>query len=127
LLVVKNALLKKAFNNAKADYSELEQVLAGPTSIMFSDMGNEPAKLIKDFRRTHAKPVFKAAYVQESIYIGEENFDALVNLKSKNELIADIIFLLQSPMRNVLSSLQSGSNIITGVLTTLAERDEKSE
>ena len=92
---------------------------------MLSNTNNAPAKLIKDFRaaeKNATKPVLKGAYVEESFYIGHENLDALVNIKSKNELIADVVALLQSPVQNVLSQIQSGSNTITGVLKTLEER-----
>lgn len=128
LTVVKNTLLKKAFDNvAEVDFSSMDEVLKGNTAVMFSDVANAPAKLIKDFTKKvkgvgNDKPRLKAAYVQESFYIGEQNLDALVNIKSKNELIADVIALLQSPPKNVISALQSSGQTIHGVLTTLAER-----
>ncbi|MDD2382272.1 MAG: 50S ribosomal protein L10, partial [Mariniphaga sp.] len=93
------------------------------TSVMFTSDGNVPAKLIKEFKRKHKKPILKAAYVEESVYVGEDQLDVLVALKSKNELIADVIALLQSPMQTVLSQLQSGGNIIHGVLDTLKEKE----
>ncbi len=124
LLVIKNSLLKKAFERCDKEVENLADVCKGNTSIMFSETGNSPAKLIKKFRKEgHEKPMLKGAYVEESVYLGEENLETLVNIKSKNELIADIVFLLKSPTQNVMSALKSGSNIITGVLKTLEERE----
>ena len=123
LIVVKNTLLKKALEKAEKDYSPLFEVLKDPSSIMLSDTANLPAKLIKEFRKSHEKPVLKAAFVEESVYVGDEQLDALASLKSREELIGDIILLLQSPMKNVLSALQSGNNILTGVLQTLSEKE----
>ena len=122
--VVKNTLLKKAMEASNVDYAELYDVLKGNTSIMFTDTANAPAKLIKEFRKKHDKPVFKAAHLDASFYIGEEYLDTLSDLKSKDELIAEIIALLQSPAKNVISSLQSGSNKLSGIVKTLAERSE---
>lgn len=124
LTVVKNTLLRKAMERTDKDLDELYDILKGPTSIMFSESGNAPAKLIKEFRRTSAKPILKGAYIEETTYIGDEQLDYLVALKSKNELVADIIGLLQSPVSNVMSALQSGSNTLTGVLKTLSEKSE---
>ena len=124
LQVVKNTLLKKALEKNKSNYEELYDVLKGNTSIMFTDTANAPAKLIKEFRKKHDKPVFKAAHLDASFYIGEEYLDTLSDLKSKDELIAEIIALLQSPAKNVISSLQSGSNKLSGIVKTLAERSE---
>ncbi len=125
LLIVKNTLLKRAFDNLDADYSELYDVLKGQTSLFLSDTGNAPAKLIKNFSRKNKKkkPLLKAAYVEESFYIGEEFLDTLVSIKSKDELIGEIIGLLQSPIKNVMSALQSGGTTIHGVLETLSERN----
>lgn len=123
LVVVKNTLLKRALEQSGIDFQELYPILKGTTSIMFTNTGNSPAKLIKEFRREHDKPVLKGAYVQESIYLGDNMIDALVSLKSKQELIADIILLLQSPAKNVISALQSGGNKIHGVLETLQKRE----
>ncbi len=123
LIVVKNTLLKKALEKAEKDYSPLFDVLKDPSSIMLSDTANLPAKLIMDFRKEHEKPVLKAAYVEESVYIGDEQLETLASLKSKEELIGDVILLLQSPMKNVMSALQSGNNILTGVLKTLSEKE----
>ena len=127
LVVVKNNLLKKALGNLQGDYSELDGALKGNTAVMFSQVANAPARLIKDFTKDAkkdqpAKPVFKAAYVQESFYVGAENLETLVNIKSKNELIADVIALLESPAKNVISALQSSGQTIHGLLKTLEER-----
>jgi large subunit ribosomal protein L10 len=121
--VVKNTLLKKALEKSGKQTQDLYPVLAYNTSIMFSEVGNSPAKLIKEFRKTHQKPVFKAAFVEESCYIGEEQLDNLINIKSKEELIGDIILMLQSPLMNVISSLQSGGQTLTGVLKTLSNKE----
>ena len=126
LEVVKNTLLIKAMEKSGMDYSELFPVIKGETAIMLSNINNAPAKLIKDFRaaeRSAAKPVLKGAYVEECFYVGEQHLDALVNIKSKHELIADVVALLQSPVKNVISQLQSAGNTITGVLKTLEERE----
>lgn len=127
LEVVKNTLLIKAMEKTGVDYSELFPAIKGETAIMLSEVNNAPAKLIKNFRTNEkniTKPVLKAAYVEESFYIGEEHLETLVNIKSKNELIADVMLLLQSPIKNVISALQSGQNTITGVLETLSKRAE---
>ena len=123
LTVVKNTLLKKAFEKSEKELDEVYPVLKQNTSIMFCDVANAPAKLIKEFRKKNEKPILKAAYVQESVYIGDEMLENLVNIKSKEELIGDIIMILQSPMNNVLSALQSGKNILAGVVKTLSERE----
>lgn len=122
LLVVKNTLLKKALDQLEGDYSALNPALKGNTAIMFSNDANGPAKLIKTFAAKTDIPKLKAAYVQEGFYVGAENLDLLVSIKSKNELIGDVIALLQSPAKNVISALQSGGQTIHGVLKTLAER-----
>ena len=125
LEVVKNTLLIKAMEKSGFDYSELFPVIKGETSIMLSNTNNAPAKLIKELRAANKnaeKPVLKGAYVEECFYVGEQHLDALVNIKSKNELIADVVALLQSPVKNVISQLQSGANSITGVLKTLEEK-----
>ncbi len=123
LVVVKNTLLRKALENSAKDATELYDVLKGNTSVMFTENGNTPAKLIKEFRKTHKKPVLKAAYVEESVYVGEDQLDVLVAVKSKNELIADVVALLQSPMKTVIGQLQSGGNTIHGVLETLKNKE----
>ncbi|HAX96604.1 MAG TPA: 50S ribosomal protein L10 [Prolixibacteraceae bacterium] len=122
LVVVKNTLLRKALEKSEKQAEGLYEILKGSTSVMFTDQGNVPAKLIKDFRKKHPKPLLKGAFVEESVYIGDDQLDALVAVKSKNELIADVVALLQSPIKTVLSQLQSGGNIIHGVLQTLEER-----
>lgn len=124
LVVVKNTLLKKALEKCeKADFSPLFDSLIGSTSIMFSEVGNIPAKLIKEFRKTKEKPVLKAAFVEESFYVGDNQLESLATLKSKNELIADVIALLQSPAKKVISQLQSAPNTLAGVVKTLSERE----
>jgi large subunit ribosomal protein L10 len=125
LVVVKNTLLKRALEQSEGNFDELYPVLKGTTSIMFTHSGNVPAKLIREFRRAHDKPVLKGAYVQESVYVGDNMLDALVSVKTKQELIGDIILLLQSPAKNVISALQSGGNKLHGVLETLSKKEEK--
>lgn len=122
LIVVKNTLLRKAMERTDKDFSALYGSLKGATSIMLSEVNNEPAKLIKEFRKTSAKPILKGAYVEEMAFIGDQNLDTLVSIKSKNELIADIILALKSPAINVVSALQSGGHKLSGVLKTLSER-----
>lgn len=124
LTVVKNTLLKKAMEQNDKDLEPLYDILKGPTSIMFAESGNAPAKLIKEFRKALEKPILKGAYIEEMTYVGDDQLDFLVALKSKNELIGDIIGLLQSPVNNVMSALQSGSNILSGVVKTLSEKAE---
>jgi large subunit ribosomal protein L10 len=123
LVVVKNTLLKRALEQSGINFEELYPVLKGTTSIMFANAGSSPAKLIREFRLKHDKPVLKGAYVQESIYLGDEMLDALVSVKTREELIGDIILLLQSPAKNVVSALQSGGNKIHGVLETLSKKE----
>ncbi len=125
LTVVKNTLLKQAMEKTDKDLEALYDVLKGPTSIMFAESANEPARVIKDFRKAkRTKPSLKGAYIEEMTYIGDDQLDFLVSLKSKNELIGEIIGLLQSPVTNVMSALQSGGNILSGVVKTLSERAE---
>ena len=124
LMVVKNALLHKALENLEGDYSELYPALKGSTSIHFSNTGNAPAKLLKKVAKKDATlPRFKAAYVEETIYIGENQLDTLASLKSKNELIADIVALLQSPAKNIISALTSGGSKISGIVETIANTE----
>lgn len=122
LVVVKNTLFKKALEQVEGDYSALNSALKGNTAVMFSNNANSPAKLIKSFSKETDVPKLKAAYVQEGFYVGAENLDILVSIKSKNELIADVIALLQSPAKNVISALSSSGQTIHGVLKTLGER-----
>ena len=119
LKVVKNTLLKKAFEKNETDFTELYNVLSGNTSIMQSEVANTAAKVIKEFRKKNDKPILKAAYLEEALYIGDENLSTLADLKSKEELIGDIITLLQSPAKNVISSLQSSGNKLAGIISTL--------
>jgi large subunit ribosomal protein L10 len=124
LVVVKNTLLKRALEQVGLECGELFPVLKGSTAVMFSNNGNTPAKMIKEFRRSHPKPLIKGAYIEESVYVGENLLDTLVALKSREELIGDIIMLLQSPAKNVISALQSGGSTIHGVLETLSKKEE---
>lgn len=123
LRVVKNTLLAKAMERVEGrDYGQLPEVFGGPTSILFAEVGNVPAKLIKEFRKKNDKPILKGAYIDEAIFIGDNQLDALESLKSREELLGEIIGLLQSPAKNVLSGLQSGGNKLAGILKTLEER-----
>jgi large subunit ribosomal protein L10 len=123
LIVVKNTLLERALEKSEKEYDELYDVLKNSTSIMFSEVGNSPAKLIKDFRKTLERPVLKAAFVEESVYIGDDQLDALSKIKSKEELLGELIVLLQSPAKNVVSALQSGGGTLAGVIKTLSEKE----
>ena len=122
MIVVKNALLHKAMQQMEKDYEGLYDVLKGSTALMLCETGNAPAKLIKNFRKTNDRPILKGAYIEECCYVGDDMLDALCNVKSKNDLIADVIALLQSPMKNVISGLQSGGHKLSGILETLSER-----
>ena len=124
LNVVKNTLLRKALEAAEGSYEEFYDLLKGNTSIMFSEVGNAPAKLIEEFRKTSNRPILKGAFIEEAIYIGDDKVKALTEIKSKEEVIADIIAILQSPAKNVLSALQSGGNTISGLVKALGERAE---
>ncbi|MCK9617878.1 MAG: 50S ribosomal protein L10 [Lentimicrobiaceae bacterium] len=124
LIVVKNSLLRKAMERSGKNFGNLYEVLKGATSIMLADAGNIPAKLIKEFRKESPKPILKGAYVEEMTYVGDDQVDSLINIKSKTELIADIVALLQSPAKNVISALQSGGQNISGILKTLSEKAE---
>lgn len=123
MVVVKNTLLHKAFEASEVDYEGLYSALTGNTAVLFSEVANTPAKLLKDYTK-QGIPALKAAYAEESIFVGAVKLDELAALKSKNELIADVVALLQSPAKNVVSALQSGANTIHGVLKTLGERPE---
>lgn len=122
LVVVKNTLLHKAMERSGKDFGNLYDVLKGHTSIMISEQGNIPAKLIKEFRKTSDKPLLKGAFVEEMTFVGDNQLEALMAIKTKNELIADVIALLNSPAKNVISALQSGGQKLSGVLKTLSER-----
>lgn len=123
LVVVKNTILRKALENSEKNSVELSDVLVNNTSIMFSNSGNVPAKLIKEFSKKNKKPVLKGAYVEQCAYLGADQLEALINVKSKEELLGAIIASLQSPIKNVMSALQSGGQTIVGVLKTLEERN----
>ena len=122
LSVVKNTLLAKAMEASDKDFGNLHEILKGNTSLMFSEFGNTPAKLIKDFRKKSERPILKGAYIEEAIYIGDDQIDALESIKSKEELIGEVITILQSPAKNIISALQSGGSNISGILKTLSER-----
>jgi large subunit ribosomal protein L10 len=120
--VAKNSLIQKAMEAAGGDYTQMFDVLKGSSSILFSKSATAPAKLIKQLRKKSDKPILKAAYIDSSIFIGDNQIDTLIALKSKEQLIGEIIGLLQSPAKNVISALQSGGNILAGVVKTLQER-----
>jgi len=122
--VVKNTLLHKAMEQSERAFDELYGTLKGNTSLMFAGAGNAPAKLIKDFRKKSKYPILKAAFIEEMTYVGDEQLDFLASIKSKDELIADVVALLQAPMNNVLSALKSGGNKLSGILETLSEKSE---
>lgn len=124
LMVVKNTLLHKALEKSDKDYSELYSALHGSTSVMFSNTGNAPAKLLKRVVKKNATlPALKAAYVEETVYLGADQLETLAHIKSKNELIADVVALLQSPAKNVVSALQSGGSKLHGLLETLSKKE----
>lgn len=124
MLCVKNTLLKKAFEASEKDFSGLYDLLHGETTLLLSNVGNAPAKVIKKFRdKKETLPLLKGAYVEESVYLGDEQLETLSAIKSKNELIADIVALLQSPAKNVISALQSGSTKLHGILETLSNKE----
>jgi large subunit ribosomal protein L10 len=122
LAVVKNTLLTKAMENSEKEFGELPETLKGNSSILLSETGNAPAKIIKEFRKKSDRPVLKGAYIEEAVYIGDDQLENLVNIKSKEELLGDIIGLLQSPAKNVISALQSGGQTLSGIVKTLSER-----
>jgi len=123
LSVVKNTLLSKAMDASEKDFGDLPSVLKGNTSVMYSETGNAPAKVIKNFRKKSEKPLLKGAFIEEAIYIGDEQLDMLVEIKSKEEVIGDIIGLLQSPAKNVISALKSGGGTLAGIIKTLSEKE----
>lgn len=121
--VVKNTLLKKAMDRTEdKDFGDLEGTLKGATSIMFAEIGNAPAKLIKDVRKKSDKPILKGAWIDESVYIGDDQLGALADIKSKEEMLGELIGLLQSPAKNVISGLKGAGGKIAGILKTLEER-----
>ncbi len=123
LAVVKNTLLKKAMDSTEKDFGELPEVLKGNTSLMISETSNAPAKVIKAFRKNSEKPILKGAFIEEAIYIGDDQLNTLTEIKSKEELIGDIIGLLQSPAKNVISALKSSGGTIAGIVKTLSEKE----
>ena len=122
--VAKNTLIKKAMEKTGVNYENLFEVLKGSSTILFAEGGSIPAKLIKEFRRKNEKPILKGAFIESSVYVGDNQLDTLSNLKTKNELIGDIITLLQSPAKNVVSALQSSGGKLAGIVKTLSERSE---
>ena len=121
--VVKNTLLRKAMERTEdRDYTELYDVLKGQTALLVGDVGNAPARVLKEFRKKHDMPLLKGAYVEQATYLGDNNLEALTNIKSKEELVADVIALLQSPMKNVVGALNSGGNTVSGLVKALQER-----
>ncbi|HTI60665.1 50S ribosomal protein L10 [Mucilaginibacter sp.] len=120
--VAKNTLIKKAMEASEGDFSPIFDVLKGSSTILFTRSATAPAKLIKQLRKTGEKPILKAAYIESAIFIGDNQLDTLINLKSKEQLIGEIIGLLQSPAKNVISGLQSGGNKLAGIVKTLQER-----
>ncbi|GAA3611118.1 50S ribosomal protein L10 [Flavivirga amylovorans] len=123
LAVVKNTLLEKAMEASDREFGELPTVLKGNTSVMYSETGNAPAKVIKAFRKKSERPLLKGAFIEEAIYIGDDQLDMLVDIKSKEELIGEIVTLLQSPAKNVISALKSGGGTIAGIIKTLSEKE----
>ena len=123
LSVVKNTLLERAMKNSGKDFGELKDLLKGNTSLMFSESGNGPAKIIKDFRKKSDKPILKGAFIEESVYVGDDQINNLVSIKSKEELIGEIISILQSPAKNLISALKSGGGKVSGILKSLSERN----
>tara|TARA_R110002096_G_scaffold187513_1_gene366948 strand:- start:592 stop:1113 length:522 start_codon:yes stop_codon:yes gene_type:complete len=123
LAVVKNTLLEKAMEASDRDFGDLPSVLKGNTSVMYSETGNAPAKVIKAFRKKSEKPLLKGAFIEEAVYIGDNQLDMLVDIKSKEELLGEIIGLLQSPAKNVISALKSSGGKLAGIIKTLSEKE----
>lgn len=123
MAVVKNTLLEKAMEASDKDFGQLPKTLIGNTSVMYSETGNAPAKVIKAFRKKSDRPLLKGAFIEEAIYIGDEQLDVLVDIKSREELIGDILGLLQSPAKNVISALKSSGGKLAGILKTLSEKE----
>ena len=123
LAVVKNTLLEKAMSASEREFGELPSTLKGNTSVMYSETGNAPAKVIKAFRKKSDKPLLKGAFIEETIYLGDDQLDMLVDIKSREELIGEIIGLLQSPAKNVVSALQSSGGKLSGILKTLSQKE----
>jgi len=123
LSVVKNTLLAKAMESSDKEFGELSEVLKGNTSLMLSETGNAPAKVIKEFRKKSERPLLKGAFIEEAVYVGDDQLDALVDIKSREELIGEIVGLLQSPAKNVISALKSGGGTLAGIVKTLSEKE----
>ncbi len=124
LVVIKNTLFIKALEKAGKSDDELTGVLSGSSAVMFTNVSKSPAQLIKEFRKTSDRPILKAAYVEENVYVGDDQLDALLNVKSRLELIADVVALLQSPAKNVISALQgSAGQKIAGIVKTLQDKN----
>lgn len=124
LSVVKNTLLSKAMESSDKDFGSLNEVLVGNTALMYSEVGNSPAKLIKQFRKKSERPFLKGASIEDSVYVGDDQVEFLANIKSREELIGEVITILQSPAKNVISALQSSGSTISGVLKTLSENNK---
>ncbi len=124
LSVVKNTLLEKAMLSSNKEFGELDKVLKGNTALMYSEIGNAPAKIIKEFRKKIEKPILKGASIEDAIYVGDEQLGFLASLKSKEELIGEVITILQSPVKNVISSLSSSGSTISGILKVLSEKNK---
>ncbi len=123
LTMVKNTLFKRALDKADGEFEDLYQVLKQNTSVMFANTANAPGRVIKDFLKDHDKPLLKGAFAAEGIYVGEDQLETLASLKSKEELLGDIVHLLQSPAQTVVSQLQSGGQTIAGLTKALAEKE----
>ncbi len=123
LAVVKNTLLEKAMEASDREFGDLPSILKGNTSVMYSETGNAPAKLIKAFRKKSEKPLLKGAFIEEAVYLGDDQLDMLVDIKSREELIGEIVGLLQSPAKNVISALKSSGGTLSGILKTLSQKE----
>ncbi len=123
LVVVKNTLLRKALEQSEKNFEDLYDVLKDSTSIMFSENGNVPARLIKEFRKKYERPLLKAAFVEQGFYFGDEQVESLSQLKTREELIGDIVLILQSPAKNIISSLKSGGGKLAGIVKTLSDKE----
>ena len=126
LAVMKNTFLEQAMTASDKDFGDLLETLKGNTSLMLSDVGNAPAKVIKDFRRKSDRPILKGAIIENDIYLGDEQLELLSSIKSKEEIIGEIVILLQSPARNIISALKSSSSKLSGIIQTLSNREEQS-
>ncbi len=126
LAVMKNTFLEQAMTASDKDFGDLLETLKGNTSLMLSDVGNAPAKVIKDFRRKSDRPILKGAIIENDIYLGDEQLELLSSIKSKEEIIGEIVLLLQSPARNIISALKSSSSKLSGIIQTLSNREEQS-